>query len=127
MDNASAQSLDLSRWREAPRGIGYRRWSIVATGLRQLLRTRFFKFVLSVAWSAGLMIAVAGFVFSQSVADGGWLQDIAVRFGPRTEALFKVLSGLVAMFPGWACLERMDTNSGGFDVFRLLLYFVGHR
>ena len=28
---------------------------------------------------------------------------------------------------GWACLERMDTNSGGFDVFRLLLYFVGHR
>ncbi len=99
MDNASAQSLDLSRWREAPRGIGYRRWSIVATGLRQLLRTRFFKFVLSVAWSAGLMIAVAGFVFSQSVADGGWLQDIAVRFGPRTEALFKVLSGLVAMFP----------------------------
>ena len=27
----------------------------------------------------------------------------------------------------WACLERMDTNSGGFDVFRLLLYFVGHR
>jgi hypothetical protein len=99
MDNPSAESLDLSRWRETPRGVGYRRWSIVATGLRQLLRTRFFKFILSVAWSAGLMIAVAGFGFSQSVAEGGWLQDLAVRLGPRTEALFKVLAGLVAMFP----------------------------
>ncbi len=99
MDNTSAQSLDLSRWREVPRGVAYRRWSIVATGLRQLIRTRFFKILISVAWSAGLMIAVAGFAFSQSLASGGWLENFAVRIGPRAEALFTVLTGLVAMFP----------------------------
>jgi hypothetical protein len=92
-------SLDLSRWREVPRGVAYRRWSIVSTGLRQLLQMRFFKFLLSVAWSAGLMIAVAGFAFSQSLASGGWLESLAVRIGPRAEALFTVLTGLVAMFP----------------------------
>lgn len=92
-------SLDLSRWREVPRGVAYRRWSIIATGLRQLLRTRFFKILLSAAWGGGLLIAVAGFVFSQSLAEGGWLQDLAVRMGPRPEALFTVLTGLVAMFP----------------------------
>jgi hypothetical protein len=99
MDNASAQSLDLSRWRETPRGVAYRRWAIVRTGLQQLIRTKFFKFLLSVAWSAGLMIAVAGFGFSQSLASGGWLENLAVRIGPRAEALFTVLTGLVAMFP----------------------------
>ncbi len=92
-------SLDLSRWREAPRGVAYRRWCIVATGLRQLLRTRYFKFLLSVAWSGGLMIAVAGFAFSQSLASGGWLENFAVRLGPRAEAVFTVITGLVAMFP----------------------------
>ena len=92
-------SLDLSRWREVPHGVAYRRWSIVTAGLRQLIQTRYFKFLLSVAWSAGLMIAVAGFAFSQSLASGGWLQNLAVKFGPRAEALFAVLTGLVAMFP----------------------------
>jgi len=29
-------SLDLSRWRETPRGVGYRRWTIASTGLRQM-------------------------------------------------------------------------------------------
>ena len=92
-------SLDLSRWRDVPRGVVYRRWTIVSTGIRQLLRLRFFKFLLSVAWSAGLMIAVAGFAFSQSLAEGGWLQSAAQRFGPRAEAMFTVVTGLVAMFP----------------------------
>lgn len=92
-------SLDLSRWHEVPRGVNYRRWSIVATGLRQLIRTRFFKILLSAAWSAGFMIAVAGFAFSQSLASGGWLENLAQRIGPRAEALFSVMTGLVAMFP----------------------------
>ena len=92
-------SLDLSRWREVPRGVAYRRWSIVSTGLRQLLRTRFFKILLSAAWCGGFMIAVGGFVFSQSLADGGWLQNLATRLGPRAEAVFTVVTGLVAMFP----------------------------
>ena len=92
-------SLDLSRWREAPRGVAYRRWTIVSTGLRHLLRTRFFKFLLSAAWGGGFMIAVAGFAFSQSLASGGWLENLATRAGPRQEALFAVLTGLVAMFP----------------------------
>ena len=92
-------SLDLSRWREVPRGVAYRRWSIVTNGLRQLIRTRFFKMLLSVAWSGGFMIALAGFAFSQSVASGGWLENLAVRIGPRAEAFFAVLTGLVALFP----------------------------
>lgn len=93
------RSLDLSRWRETPRGVAYRRWTIVATSLRQLLRTRFFRGLLAVAWLGGTLIAVAGFAFSQSLASGGWLESLAVRGGPRFEALFTVLTGLVAMFP----------------------------
>lgn len=92
-------TLDLSRWREVPRGVGYRRWAIVSAGMRQLIRTRFFKILLSVAWSGGALIAAAGFAFSQSLANGGWLQSLAEHSGPRGEALFKVLVGLVAMFP----------------------------
>ena len=92
-------SLDLSRWRERPRGIAYRRWTIVATGLRQLLRTRFFRALLIIAWLGGALIAAAGFVFSQSLASGGWLESLAARAGPRGEALFTVMTGLVALFP----------------------------
>ena len=92
-------SLDLSRWHEVPRGVNYRRWSIVFNGLRQLIRLRFFKILLSAAWSAGFMIAVAGFAFSQSLASGGWLENLATKMGPRAEALFTVMTGLVAMFP----------------------------
>jgi ABC-2 type transport system permease protein len=98
MDKPS-HALDLSRWRETPRGVGYRRWTIVVAGLREVFRTRFAKALLSVAWTGGLLIAVLGFAFSQSVANGGWLQDLAVRAGPRFEAMFSVVVGLVAMFP----------------------------
>lgn len=92
-------SLDLSRWREMPRGVTYRRWAIISTGLRQLARTRFFKILLSLAWTSGVMIALAGFVFSQSVSSGGWLENLATRLGPRPGALFTVMTGLVALFP----------------------------
>ncbi len=52
---------------------------------------------------------------TKSVAPNEWLRaQVFARAGP-------------ALSWTWACLERMDTNSGGFDVFRLLLYFVGHR
>ena len=92
-------SLDLSRWRDTPRGVAYRRWTIVSAGLRQLLRTRFFRALLSIAWLGGALIAAAGFTFSQALASGGWLEALAARAGPRGEALYAVMAGLVAMFP----------------------------
>lgn len=97
--DSPAHTLDLSRWREKPRGVGYRRWSIVVAGLRELSRTKLAKTLLSVAWSAGFLIALAGFAFSQALAEGGWLQTLAIKAGPRMEALFTVLTGLVAMYP----------------------------
>jgi hypothetical protein len=99
MDDTGAQTLDLSRWREAPRGVAYRRWVIISTGLGGLVRTRFFRWLLAVAWSGGAMIALAGFAFSQSLAEGGWLANLATKAGPRMEALFSVLTGLVALYP----------------------------
>jgi ABC-2 type transport system permease protein len=111
-------TLDLSRWREAPRPIAYRRWTMISTGLRLLFRARFFKILFAVAWSAGLLIAALGFTFSQSLATGGWLQDLAARLGPRVEALFAALGGFSAMYP--------DICVGG--VFTLIFWlhsFVG--
>ena len=98
MDSPS-QTLDLSRWREQPRGVGYRRWSIIEAGLREQFRTKFFKTVVTSAWFGGLLIAVLGFAFSQSLADGGWLQTLMQKAGPRAEAMFAVVTGLVAMYP----------------------------
>jgi ABC-2 type transport system permease protein len=95
MDN----TLDLSRWREVPRGVAYRRWSIIAAGLREQFRTRSFKFLVSMAWSSGFLIALTGFAFSQSLASGGWLENLAAKGGPRTEAMFAVLTGLVTLYP----------------------------
>ena len=92
-------SLDLSRWREAPRGVGYRRWTIVSSGLRQLFRRKFLRILLGVAWTAGLAIAAAGFLFSQSVATGGWLETLAVRFGPRAEAVVSAVGAFVLLYP----------------------------
>jgi ABC-2 type transport system permease protein len=92
-------TLDLSRWREAPRSVAYRRWTIVTAGMRGLLRTRFFRALVGVAWLAGTLIAVAGFTFSQSLASGGWLETLAEKSSPRAEALFQVLAGLVALYP----------------------------
>lgn len=93
------ESLDLSRWRETPRGVAYRRGTMIATGLRQLTRTRFFRALIIVGWFAGILIAVAGFVFSQSLASGGWFETWATRLGPRAEAIVSALTGLVAMYP----------------------------
>ncbi len=94
-----AQTLYLSRWREKPRGVNYRRWSIVEAGLREQFRTKFFKSVVFSAWFSGLLIAALGFAFSQALAEGGWLHALMQRFGPRAEAMFTVVTGLVAMYP----------------------------
>lgn len=102
-------SLDLSRWREAPKGVGYRRWTIMATGLRHLLRTRFFPALLVGAWFAGLFIAAAGFLFIQSVASGGWLEDLAAHLGPRAEATVTMIGGLIVLYPD-ICIDALFTE-----------------
>ena len=99
-------TLDLSRWRGAPRGIGYRRWVIATAGLRQLTRLRFFKVIAAVAWMAGAVIALLGFAFAQSIADGGWLETLAANLGPRAQAITSVIGGLVLLYP--------DVCIGGF-------------
>lgn len=104
----ASPSLDLSRWPDAPRGVGYRRRVIAEAGLRQLWRTRFFKILLAVAWGGGALIAAGGFVFSQSVATGGWLETIAAKFGPRAEAIVAAISGLVTLYPD-VCVHGVFT------------------
>lgn len=101
-------SLDLSRWREAPRGVGYRRWTIVMTGLRHLLRLKFFLVLTIAAWVAGLVIAAFGFLFTQSVATDGWLQNFAENFGARGEAIVAALGGLVTLYPD-ICIHGVFT------------------
>ncbi len=102
-------SLDLSRWSGAPRGVGYRRWVMIMTGLRQLVALRFFKILVAAAWAGGVAIATLGFVFSQSVSSGGWLETFAVYGGPRVQAIVSATGALVLMYPdicigGWFTL-----------------------
>lgn len=92
-------SLDLSRWREPPRGIAYRRWVILSTGLRRLLRLWFFRALLGLSWALAVVLALIGFVFSQAVAVGGILDDFLGNFGPRGAALAATLRGLVLLYP----------------------------
>jgi len=93
------RSLDLSRWRDVPRGVGYRRWTILQTGLRQLLKTRFFRLLLLIAWMGGIAIGALGFVFSQSVASGGWLETAAIQLGARPQAIAAATGAFVLLFP----------------------------
>jgi ABC-2 type transport system permease protein len=102
-------SLDLSRWREMPNGVGYRRWTIVSTGLRQIFSTRLFRILIGVAWIAGLALAGLGFLFAQTVATGGWLESLASYVGPRAEAFSSALAAFILMYPdlcigGWFTL-----------------------
>ncbi len=92
-------TLDLSRCREKPRGVAYRRWVIASTGLRQLLGTRFFRVLLTTAWTAGLAMAACGLGFSQAVASGGWLEQGAEALGPRAQAVASAFGGLVLLYP----------------------------
>jgi len=92
-------TLDLSRWREAPLGVMHRRWAIVSAGLRQLLRTRFFRIMLFLAWGAGLALAVSGFLFTQSIASGGWLESFVSDKGPRAQAVVSAFTAIVLVYP----------------------------
>lgn len=96
---AMETTLDFTRWTEKPLGVAYRRWVIASTGMRQLFATKFFRGLLLVAWTAGLLMAVAGFLFSQSVATGGWLETFAARLGPRPEAIVSAFCAFVLLYP----------------------------
>jgi len=102
-------NLDLSRWRETPKGVDYRRWTIVSTGLRQILANRLFRGLLFFAWTAGVLIAVFGFAFTQSVASGGWLESAAANFGPRAVAVVSALGALVTLYPD-ICIGGLFTE-----------------
>jgi ABC-2 type transport system permease protein len=102
-------SLDLSRWSGVPRGVGYRRWTIVSTGLRQLFALRLFKILLTFAWVGAVALAALGFLFSQCITSGGWLETLAGYLGPRAQAVNSALAALVLLYPdvcigGWFTL-----------------------
>lgn len=92
-------TLDLSRWREAPLGVMHRRWAIVSAGLRQLLRTKFFRIMLFLAWGAALAMAAAGFLFTQSIATGGWLETFVADKGARAQAIVSAFTAIVLVYP----------------------------
>lgn len=91
-------ALDLSRWREKPRGIDYRRWVIVSAGLRQLFKTRFYKALFTASWLLGLLIAVAAYLGNQFLVEGGWLET-ALANQRQGIAVLKSIRGLAALFP----------------------------
>lgn len=91
--------LDLSRWKERPNGVAYRRWVIVETGLRQLLCTRFFRLLLGAAWAAGILVGAAGFLFAQSVSTGGWIETWAAQLGPRPQAIGSAACAMILLYP----------------------------
>lgn len=92
-------ALDLRRWKEKPAGVNHRRWVIISTGLRQLLRMRLFQVLLFLAWTAGLLMAAAGFAFTQSLASGGWLENWAAQLGARPHAVVSAFCSMVLLYP----------------------------
>lgn len=94
-----AASLDFTRWSGQPRGVAYRRWVITSTGLRQIFRLKFFRILVFLAWAAGFGFALFGFLFSQSIAPGGWLEQLGANFGPRGEAVVAAFCGYVLLYP----------------------------
>lgn len=95
----SHSSIDFNRWDGPRHGVWARRAVITSTGLRQLLRMRVFKILLFVGWAAALAVAAAGFVFAQTMAEGGWLANLATSAGPRPAAMMKALSAMLLVFP----------------------------
>jgi len=118
-------TFDLSRWTEKPHGLAYRRWAIVSTGLRQVLRLRTFRILLFIGWAAGALIALAGFVFSQSVANGGWLEALAANLGARVESVVAAFNAVVLLYPD-VCVHGLFTIIFGLQSFiALWLCLVG--
>lgn len=101
-------SLDLSRWQDIPHGVGYRRGVIVSTGLRQLFRLRLVRILLGAAWAVGLVVAALAFLFSQSVASGGWLESTAATFGVRAQAIASAAGAVVLLYPD-ICIRGIYT------------------
>ncbi len=91
--------LDFNRWSGPRHGVNHRRWVILSTGLRQLMSKRFFKLLLFVAWSAGVAVALAGFGFTQTLSETGWLASIAEKAGPRPQAVMSAVSALLLIYP----------------------------
>ena len=114
-------TLELSPCRARPRGVMYRRWVISSTGLRQLFRGKFFVILLIVAWTASLAMAALGFLFSQTVVSGGWLEQGAASafvHGVRMQAVVQAIGALVLLYPD-VCVDGL---------FRLIFWahsFVG--
>ena len=101
--------LTLSRWNGKPGGIGYRRWVIMSAGIRDLLGTRFFRAILVLAWVAGIATAAVGFLFAQTVSDGGWLESAAAHFGARIHAIATAIDAFVLLYPD-ICIRALFTN-----------------
>ncbi len=91
--------LDFNRWTGPRRGVNARRWVILSTGLRQLTKMRFFKLLLFFAWTAGVLVAVAGFAFTQTLSETGWLASLAAKGGPRPQAIMSAVSALLLLYP----------------------------
>ena len=92
-------SIDYDRWVGRRLGVSRRSWVITTTGLRQLMGYKFFKILLFVGWSGGTAVAAAGFLFAQTLSEGGWLAEMAVKAGPRAEAVMQAVSALLLVFP----------------------------
>jgi ABC-type transport system involved in multi-copper enzyme maturation permease subunit len=93
------ENLDLSRWRERPRGVGYRRWVILSTGLRKLSRLWFFRVLFLMSWVVATFLALTGFLASQSVVEGGELDSLLSNFGPRGAAVASAIRAVVLLYP----------------------------
>jgi hypothetical protein len=65
--------------------------------------------LLVVAWTASLAIAGLGFVFSQTVVSGGWLEQGAAALGVRAQAVASAVGALVLMYPD-ICVNGLFTG-----------------
>jgi len=63
------------------------------------MRTKFFRIMLFLAWGAGLAMAVSGFLFTQSIATGGWLESFVADKGPRAQAVVSAFTAIVLVYP----------------------------
>ncbi|MEO6004345.1 MAG: hypothetical protein ABIZ04_19550 [Opitutus sp.] len=118
-------TFDLSRWQEQPQGVSYRRWVIISTGLRHVMRLRLFRILGFLGALSGALIAIAGFVFSQSVSSGGWLESLAANFGPRVQSVIAAFNAVVLLYPD-VCVHGLFTLIFGVQSFiALWLCLVG--
>lgn len=92
-------AIDYDRWTGTRRGVATRSWTITSTGLRQLMRYRFFKVLMFLGWVGGFAIAALGFGLSQALSEGGLMAEFASRAGPRAEAVIQAVSALLLIYP----------------------------